>query len=688
MLENIRNIGIIAHIDAGKTTVSERVLYYSGKEHRMGEVHEGTAKMDYLEEEQERGITIWSAATTLKWKDYTINLIDTPGHVDFTAEVERSLRVLDGVVVVFCGVAGVEAQSETVWRQADKYRVPRLAFINKLDRTGANFEHAVESMRRRLGARPLVLQIPIGLEGDFKGMVDLVRMVAVYPDEESLGEIFEERPVPQEMLEVAHARREELIDMLTASVDTPETERIMEKHLKGEEITAEDLKPAIHQAAVRNAVAPVLCGSALKYKGIQQLLDAVCDYLPSPPEVGPITAHSPDGKKTLTLKPDPDGPTAALAFKLVADPHGDLVFMRIYSGKIVSGHGYLNPLRERRERITRLFRMHAEEREQIEEAQAGDIVAAVGLKETGTGDTLCDAKKPLLLEKVTFAEPVISVAIEPKTNQDKDRLMEALRRLKREEPSFSYHMDRETGQVIMSGMGELHLEILKNRMLRAFRVDANVGKPRVAYRETVSGHGEAEGRFIKQSGGRGHYGVVRLRVEPFVSDEHLVIEILAKGDEIPREFHKAVKEGIRDTAEGGVLAGFPMIDVKVTVIYGSYHEVDSSEIAFSAAASMAFREAAGKAGPALLEPIMKFEIRTPDIYLSAALNDLNSRRAEIAHMEVDGMLRIVTGTVPISEMFGYSTTLRSLTQGRAVFSLEASRYGRVPPQLQEEITMR
>jgi len=688
MLENIRNIGIIAHIDAGKTTVSERVLYYSGKEHRMGEVHEGTAKMDYLEEEQERGITIWSAATTLKWKEYTINLIDTPGHVDFTAEVERSLRVLDGAVVVFCGVAGVEAQSETVWRQADKYHVPRLAFINKLDRTGANFEHAVESMRRRLGARPLILQIPIGLEGDFKGMIDLVRMIAVYPDEQSLGKVFEERPVPEEMIEAAHAKREELIDMLTASVDSPETEMIMEKHLKGAEITAEDLKPAIRQATIRNAVAPALCGSALKYKGIQQLLDAVCDYLPSPPEIGEIAAHSPDGKKTFKVKPDPDGPTAALAFKLVADPHGDLVFIRIYSGKIISGHGYLNPLKERRERITRLFRMHAEEREQIEEAQAGDIVAAVGLKDTSTGDTLCDAKKPLLLEKVTFAEPVISVAIEPKTNQDKDRLMEALQRLKREEPSFSYHVDRETGQVIMSGMGELHLEILKNRMLRAFKVDANVGKPRVAYRETVSGHGEAEGRFIKQSGGRGHYGVVRLRVEPFVSDEHLTIEIRAKGDEIPQEFHKAVKEGIRDAAESGVLAGFPMIDVKATVTHGSYHEVDSSEIAFSAAASMAFREAATKAGPVLLEPIMKFEIRTPDIYLSAVLNDLNSRRAEIGHMEVHGMLRIVTGTVPISEMFGYSTTLRSLTQGRAVFSLEASRYGRVPPQLQEEITMR
>jgi elongation factor G len=687
MLENVRNIGVIAHIDAGKTTVTERILYYSGKEHRMGEVHEGTTKMDFLEEERERGITIWSAATTLKWRDYTINLIDTPGHVDFTAEVERSLRVLDGAVVVFCGVAGVEAQSETVWRQADKYHVPRIAFINKLDRTGANFEHAVESMVRRLGAKPLVLQIPIGLEGDFKGMVDLVRMVAVYPDEESLGKHFEERPVPEGMMEIAHVRREDMIDRLTASVDTPETEMIMEKHFEGEEITAEDLFPAIRQATIRNAVSPVLCGSALKYKGIQQLLDAVCAYLPSPREVGEITAHSVDGKKTIRLKPDPEGPTAALAFKLVADPHGDLVFMRVYSGKIISGHGYLNPIRERRERITRLFRMHADEREQITEAEAGDIVAAVGLKETGTGDTLCDAKKPLLLEKVTFAAPVISVAIEPKTNQDKDRLMEALQRLKREEPSFSFHSDRETGQVIMSGMGELHLEILKNRMLRAFKVDANVGKPRVAYRETVTGVGEAEGRFIKQSGGRGHYGVVRLRVEPFVSDEHLTIEMEAKGDEIPAEYHKAVREGIRDAAESGVLAGFPLIDVKVTVTDGSYHEVDSSEIAFSAAASIAFRDAARKAEVVLLEPIMRFEIRTPDIYLSAVLNDLNSRRAEIEHMEVDGTLRIVTGTVPISEMFGYATTLRSLTQGRAVFSLEASRYGRVPAQMQEKITM-
>ena len=682
MLDKIRNIGIIAHIDAGKTTTTERMLYYAGKEHRMGEVHEGTAKMDYLEEEQKRGITIWSAATTFSWGEHVINLIDTPGHVDFTAEVERSLRVLDGAVVVFCGVAGVEAQSETVWYQADKYDIPRIAFINKLDRVGANFEHAVESMRKRLGAKPLVLQLPIGLEAGFDGIVDVVRMVAIYHDDAGQGLRFEERPVPEEMQEETRHAREKLIDILTASVDTPESDVIMEKHLAGEEITAAELKTVIRQATLRNALSPVLCGSALKYKGVQQLMDAVCDFLPSPSDVGEVTAHSIDGKKTASLKPDPEGPLAALAFKIVADPHGDLTFLRIYSGRIVTGRGYQNPLRGKRERITRLYRMHAEERQQIQEAFAGDIVAAVGPKETATGDTLCDARKPLLLEKVAFAEPVISVAVEPKTNQDKDKLSEALRRLKREEPSFSYYTDRETGQIIMSGMGELHLQILKNRMLKAFKVEANVGKPRVAYRETVSVAAETTGRFVKQTGGHGHYGVVRLRVEPLRSEEHLTVEITAKADDIPQEYHKAVIEGVHDAAKGGVLAGFPMIDVKITVTGGSCHRVDSNDIAFRAAAAAAFRQAAVQASPVLLEPIMKFEIRTPDGYLSAVIHDLNSRRANIEHMELDAGQRIVTGKVPISEMFGYSTTLRSLTQGRAVFSLEASEYGRVPENVQ------
>jgi len=678
MLDKIRNIGVIAHIDAGKTTTTERILYYSGKEHRMGEVHEGTAKMDYLEEEQQRGITIWSAATAFDWRGYNVNLIDTPGHVDFTAEVERALRVLDGAVVVFCGVAGVEAQSETVWRQADKYHIPRIAFINKLDRVGADFEHAVESMRKRLGAKPLVLQLPIGLGADFAGIADLVCMTAIYHDEASQGLKYDKRPIPAEMLDEARSAREDMIDTLTASVDTPETELIMERHLAGEAIGPGELKAAIRQATIRSALSPVLCGSALKYKGVQQLMDAVCDYLPSPPESGEVTAHSVDGKKTVALKPDPAGPLAALAFKVVADPHGDLTFMRIYSGRMITGRGYWNPRVEKRERITRLYRMHAEERQQIQEAAAGDIVAVVGLKETTTGDTLCDVKKPLLLEKVAFAEPVISVAVEPKTNQDKDKLMEALRRLKKEEPSFSYHTDRETGQLIMSGMGELHLQILQNRMLKAFKVDANVGKPRVAYRETVSAAAEATGKFIKQSGGRGHYGVVSLRVEPMRSEERLTVEIKAGADEIPQEFHRAVIEGIRGVAAGGVMAGFPVINLKVTVTGGGYHRVDSNEIAFSTAAASAFREAVANAAPVLLEPIMKFEIRTPDCYLSAVIRDLNTRRAEIEHMELDAGQRVVTGKVPISEMFGYSTTLRSLTQGRAVFSLEASEYGRVP----------
>jgi elongation factor G len=618
------------------------------------------------------------------WKDHFINLIDTPGHVDFTAEVERALRVLDGAVVVFCGVAGVEAQSETVWHQAGKYKVPRIAFINKLDRTGADFDHAISSMRKRLNAHPLVIQLPIGLEGEFKGMIDLVRMIAIYPSDGNQGLSFEEKPVPEDLYELAHAAREEMIDTLTAAIDTPETEKIMEAHLAGEEPTEADLIAGIRAATIANVLSPVLCGTALKYKGIQQVLDAVCDYLPSPPECPPVVAHDVEGKKTYSLKSNPDEPLAALTFKIVADPHGDLTFVRIYSGKLVSGHGYLNPMKGVRERVMRIFRMHAEEREQIQEALAGDIVAVVGFKKTGTGDTLCDPKRPLLMEKVTFAEPVISVAIEPKTNQDKDKLSEALARLKREEPSFSYHTDRETGQIIMSGMGELHLEILKNRMLRAFKVDANVGRPRVAYRETISEISEAEGRFVKQSGGRGHFGVVKLKIEPMKSDEHLQIEIEAGGDEIPKEFHRAIIGGIHDAAEGGVVAGFSMIDIKVTVYEGAFHAVDSSDIAFASAASMAFRAAAAKAAPVLLEPIMKFEVRSPDQYLSAVIHDLNSRRAEIAHMELDAGLRIVAGKVPISEMFGYSTTIRSLSQGRAVFSLEPCEYGRVPRDVERK----
>jgi len=687
MKEKTRNIGIIAHIDAGKTTVTERILYYSGKEHRMGEVHHGTARMDYLEEEQQRGITIWSAATTFRWKKHTINLIDTPGHVDFTAEVERSLRVLDGAVVVFCGVSGVEAQSETVWHQADRYHIPRISFINKFDRVGADFDRTIESMHHRLGAATLILQIPLGTEADFRGVIDLIKMKAILYDEKSLGVNYHLHDIPDDYKDRAREAHEQLIDTLTAHVDSPEAERVMEKHLAGEEPDAVDMHAAIRAATLTGKITPVLCGSALRYKGIQHLLNAVCRYLPSPNDIGDVLGHSPDGKREIVRKPVLDEPFSALAFKTISDKHGDLTFVRVYSGCLISGKTVLNPARNKRERISRIFRMHADEREQLDRAEAGDIVALVGLKDTFTGDTLCAPKSPMLLEKVAFANPVISMSVEPRSNADKDKLVAALAGLRREEPSFEYHTDRETGQLIMSGMGELHLEILKNRMLRAFRVDARIGKPRVAYRETVTVPSEAVGKFIKQTGGRGHYAVVKLRVEPHHS-EAAPLEIVNETtpNQIPREFVSALGEGIHSVAEGGVLTGFPLVDVRVTIIDGKFHSVDSNEVAFSAAAAEAFKAAALKAAPVMLEPIMRLSVRTPEEYLSAVIADLNGRRAEIRSMDIDVRVRLVECYAPMSEMFGYSTTLRSLSQGRATFTLEAARYGRVPNDVREKFS--
>ena len=685
MTQKIRNIGIVAHIDAGKTTVTERVLYYSGKEHRMGEVHEGTAKMDYLEEEQQRGITIWSAATTLRWKKHTINLIDTPGHVDFTAEVERSLRVLDGAVVVFCGVAGVEAQSETVWRQADRYNVPRIAFINKLDRIGADYDRAVNSMRTRLQARPLVLQIPMGLESGFKGIIDLVTMESVVYDDKSLGQNYHRHNIPDEYLAEAMGAHEAMIDALTAAVDTPEAERVMEAHLMGEEPTREDLRAAIRSATLARKLTPVFCGSALKYKGVQLLLDAVCDYLPSPLDVGEVVGHTPDGEKDIVRKLDADEPLAAFAFKTIFDEHGELSFLRIYSGRMKSGQSVLNPTKNKRERITRIFQMHANERKQLDEAIAGDIVAVVGLKQTNTGDTLCDAKSQIIFEKVSFAHPVIAMSIEPRSNADKDKLANALVRLKREEPSFEYYTDKETGQLIMSGMGELHLDILQKRIRGTFKVDAKLGKPRVAYRETVTKEASAKGEFVKQTGGRGYYAVVELKVEPFHSeDATLVIVNETNPTQIPREFVPAVEEGIHSAAEGGVIAGFPLIDARVTITDGKFHSVDSNEIAFSGAAAQAFKQATRRATPVMLEPIMRLTIQTPEDYLSNIIGDLNTRRVDIRSMDIDEGVRLVEAMAPMSEMFGYSTSLRSMSQGRAVFSLEPARYAPVPESIRDK----
>ena len=685
-LANIRNIGIIAHIDAGKTTVTERVLYYAGKTYKMGEVHEGTAVMDFDPEEQDRGITIRAAATTLPWRGYTINLIDTPGHVDFTIEVERSLRVLDGCVVVFCGVGGVEAQSETVWHQADRYRVPRLAFVNKMDRTGADWERVVEEIRRRLNPGAMPVQLPIGEGADFAGVVDLVKMRS-YRYTNDLGTDIVEGDVPEEMRAAAEAAREELV------AKAGETDAaLMEKYVEGKPITADDLRPAIRQACIRFEMVPVLCGAALRNKGIQRLMDAVCDYLPSPEDVGGVVAHGFTKRGEMVdvkVVPDPEGPFVGLMFKISADSHGDLHWVRVYRGHLKSGTRVLNTTRDKKENVQRIWRMHAEERIREDEVSAGDIVALVGLKDSVTGDTLCDARHPVLLEKITAPKTVISMAIEPKTSADRQRLGEVLQILSREDPTFEYSVDPETGETIISGMGELHLDVLKNRMLRDFNVDAKVGRPRVAYRETITETVESEGRFVRQTGGRGQFGVVKRRGEPrpagSLDEDPITFTVKIKGGAIPQPFIPYVERGVRDAAAAGMQTGFPLMDVHVTLLDGQYHEVDSSEVAFEAAGSLALRRAVEEVGVRLLEPVMRLQVVAPNEYFGDITADLMSRRAEIRDTELRGSARVITAMVPLASMFGYATTVRSLTQGRATYSMEPSHYAIVPEGVAKDL---
>ncbi|GIW40120.1 MAG: elongation factor G [Candidatus Binatia bacterium] len=681
-LERIRNIGITAHIDAGKTTTTERILYYTGINYKIGEVDEGTATMDWMVQEQERGITITSAATTCFWRDHRINIIDTPGHVDFTIEVERSLRVLDGAIAVFCGVGGVEPQSETVWRQADKYRVPRIAFVNKMDRVGADFFRVVRMIRERLGANPVAVQLPIGREEKFQGVVDLVGMKAIVWDDESLGARYREEEIPAEMAGQAAEYREKLLEAV-ADVD----EQILVRYLEGQEISETEVRAALRKGTLDLRLVPVLCGAAFRNKGVQPLLDAVVDYLPSPKDVPPVRATNLLTGEEEELPADDNGPFAALAFKIMSDPYvGTLTFFRVYSGVMTSGAYVFNSTKGKRERIGRLLKMHANKREDIKEVYSGDIAAAVGLRDTTTGDTLCDETHPVRLAAIEFPEPVISIAIEPKTKADQERLGLSLQKLAVEDPSFRVGTDPETGQTIISGMGELHLEIIVDRLLREFKVDANVGKPQVAYKETIRRPVEQEGKFIKQTGGRGQYGHVVLRLEPLPPGSGVQFENAVKGGAVPKEFVPAVEKGARDALSSGVQAGYPVVDVKVTLLDGSYHEVDSSEMAFRIAASMAVKEAAAKAEPVLLEPIMTVEVVTPDEFMGAVVGDLNGRRGRILGMEERAGTQIITAKVPLAEMFGYATDLRSMTQGRATYTMQFSHYEPVPQMISEEIT--
>jgi elongation factor G len=679
-LAKTRNIGIIAHIDAGKTTVTERILFYTKRIYKLGEVHEGAATMDWMPQEQERGITITAAATTCFWNDHRVNIIDTPGHVDFTVEVERSLRVLDGAVVVFDGVAGVEPQSETVWRQADRYRVPRICFINKLDRTGANFWHDVDMIRERLGVQPVPIQIPIGGEDTFQGVIDLVRMRAlVWRDD--LGDTFDETNIPADLVAEATKHREALLEAV-ADVD----DDLAHKYLEGEEITEAEIKHGIRLATLQYKWVPILCGSALRNKGVQPMLDAVVDYLPSPLDVPPVIGQDPRTGAELVRTVDDTEPFAALAFKIAADPFvGKLAFFRVYSGTLKSGSYVLNATKGRKERIGRILQMHANHREEIDEVYAGDIAAAVGLKDSFTGDTLSDPDHPVILESMTFPEPVIEVAIEPKTKADQDKLGVALQRLAEEDPTFRVKTDEESGQTLIAGMGELHLDVLVDRMVREFRVAANVGKPQVSYRETIRRAAEGNGRFVRQTGGKGQYGHVVLTLEP--ADKGSGFEFVDKivGGTIPREYMRAVEQGIRETLDTGVYAGYPMVDVKATVHDGSYHEVDSSEMAFKIAASMAVKDAVEKAKPAVLEPMMQVEVTMPEEFMGDVIGDLNSRRGQIEGMDPRGSTQVVRAAVPLAEMFGYATDLRSMTQGRASYSMELSHYAEVPSSLAAEL---
>ncbi len=677
----LRNIGIMAHIDAGKTTTTERILYYSGRLHRMGEVHDGAATMDWMDQEKERGITITSAATTVEWRDHTINIIDTPGHVDFTVEVERSLRVLDGAVALFCAVGGVEPQSETVWRQADNYGVPRLAFVNKMDRIGADFYNVLGMITKRLGANPVPMQIPIG-EGDlFTGLVDLVEMKSILYNESSLGALFEIGEIPKGLVEKAKEYRSKIFDAV-ADYD----EELMMKYLDGEDVTDAELKSAIRKAVLDGKIVPVFCGSAFKNKGVQRLLDAVLDYLPSPLDKGSVEGEDPDKGKTIFRKPTDDEPFSALAFKVMVDPYvGRLTFFRVYSGSVKTGSYLYNPISGKKERIGRLLQMHANRREDIESVSAGDIASVVGLKNTRTGDTLCDFKNRIILESMNFPEPVISVAIEPKTKADQEKLSISLEKLSDEDPTFKVRTDDETGQTIISGMGELHLEIIIDRLLREFKVGASVGKPQVAYKETITDSVTAEGKFIRQSGGRGQYGHVVIEMEPSDPGEGFVFEDKIVGGTVPREYITPVKNGIETAMKNGILAGFPVEDVRVRLIDGSYHDVDSNEMAFKIAGSMAFQNGAKKAKPVLLEPVFSLEIIVPDDYLGEVIGDLSSRRGKISGILPRKDAQVISGSAPLHEMFGYATDLRSLSQGRAIYSMQFSHYEQVPGGIIEDL---
>jgi len=680
-LEKVRNIGIIAHIDAGKTTTTERILYYTGRIHKIGEVHEGAAEMDWMEQEKERGITITSATTTCFWRDHRINIVDTPGHVDFTIEVERSLRVLDGAVTILCSVGGVQPQTETVWRQADKYRVPRIIFVNKMDRIGADFFKVVADVEEKLGAKPVPVQIPIGAEDEFKGVVDLITMKAIIWEEETLGAKYHYEEIPEELKDLAEEWREKMLEAI-ADID----EEIMMKYLEGEEITEDEIKAALRKGTIELKFFPMLCGSAFKNKGVQPLLDAIVDYLPSPLDIPPVKGVNPKTGEEEERPASYDAPFAALAFKILTDPYvGQLTFIRVYSGLMESGSYVYNATRDKKERLARILRMHANKREEIPVLGAGDIAAAVGLRETYTGDTLCDPEHPILLEAMEFPEPVISIAVEPKTKADQEKLSIALQKLAKEDPSFRVSTDHETGQTIISGMGELHLEIIVDRLKREFGVEVNVGKPQVAYRETIKSEVTQEGKFIKQTGGRGQYGHVWLKIEPLERGKGFEFHETIKGGVVPKEYIPAVEAGVREAMETGVVAGYPMTDIKVTLFDGSYHEVDSSELAFKIAGSIAFKEGAKKANPVLLEPIMEVEVTTPEEFMGDVIGDLNKRRGRVQGMEARGNAQVIRALVPLAEMFGYATDLRSMTQGRATYIMKFSHYEEVPPNVAEQI---
>jgi len=691
-IDRYRNLGIMAHIDAGKTTTTERVLFYTGLSHKIGEVHDGAAVMDWMEQEQERGITITSAATTCFWQgmdkqfpEHRINIIDTPGHVDFTIEVERSLRVLDGACTVFCAVGGVEPQSETVWRQADKYHVPRIAFVNKMDRMGANFLRVVQQVKDRLGATPVPVQLPVGAEDNFAGVVDLLRMKAIYWDEESKGMTYDQRDIPADMVDLCEEWREKMIEAAAEA-----NEELMEKYLEGEALTEDEIRSALRQRTIANEIVPMLCGSAFKNKSVQAMLDAVVTYLPSPPEVPAIKGVLDDAAETVEERPSTDdAPFAALAFKIATDPYvGTLTFFRVYSGVLRSGDTVLNPVKSKRERVGRILQMHSNDRKEIKEVRAGDIAAAVGLKDVTTGDTLCAMDKPITLERMEFPEPVISVAVEPKTKSDQEKMGVALSKLAQEDPSFRVRSDEESGQTIISGMGELHLEIIVDRMKREFGVEANVGAPQVSYRETIRSSIEQETKFARQSGGRGQYGHVYIRLEPQEAGAGYEFVNSIVGGVVPKEYIPAVDKGVQEAMGNGILAGFPMVDIKVTLYDGSYHEVDSSEMAFKIAGSMALKEGAAKARPVLLEPIMKVEVVTPEENMGDVMGDLNSRRGMIQGMDDAPSGKIIRAEVPLAEMFGYATDLRSATQGRATYSMEFAKYNEVPASIAEAVAKR